>query len=187
MRTTLALRRLSRWGWLVLFVVLLLGCGWWRRIPATPAPLPTPTALPSPEAVLKDAAQQLQTTGQVELRFHESQANAYVQKVLAKQPDAPVREVAVYFRDGRILAYATMDSPLGPLAVEVVVVPTVTEDGQIDLQVEKATLGGMSMPQSLLNDYLGQLDQALNTWVARYAVDSLEIADGWLVVRAHRR
>jgi len=179
--------KIGRWRWLVLFMALLLGCGWGRRAPATPEPLPTPTLLPSPEAALKDAAQQLQTTGQVELQFHESQANAYVQKLLAKQSDASVQDVAVYFRDGRILLYGTADSPLGALAMEVVIVPTVTEDGKIDLTVEKATLGGVSMPQTLLTDYLAQLDQALNIWVADYAVDALEISDGWLIVRAHRR
>ncbi len=179
--------RLRWWAWSALFVALLLGCGWLRRAPATPEPLPTPTALASPEEVLQQAAQQLQTTGQVELRLHESQATAYVQEALAQQPDAPVRDVAVYFRDGRILTYATVDSPVGALAAEVVVVPTVTADGRIAITVEKATLGGVSMPQDMLNDYLAQLDQALNAWAAQYAVDELTLADGWMVARAHRR
>ncbi len=175
------------WAWVALLAGLMLGCGFLRRTAATPEPLPTPTALASPQEVLQQAAQQLQATGQVTLRLHESQATAYVRDALAQQPDAPVRDVAVYFRDGRILTYATVDSPIGALTAEVVVRPTVTADGRITVSVETATLGGVAMPQEMLNDYLQQLDQALNTWAGQYAVDELTLADGWLVARAHRR
>ena len=165
----------------------LLGCGWLSRTLPTPEPLPTPTAWIAPREALRQAAAQLQATGSVTLRLHESQATAYVQDLLAQQPDAPVREVAVYFREGHIMLYGTVDSPLGPLPAEIVVTPTVDAEGRVSLTVDSATLGGLTMPQDMLHDYLGQLESGLDAWAGQYAVDELTVADGWLVARAHRR
>ncbi len=184
------MRKTRPWQQWVLGLVaaaLLWSCGWLRRAPSTPPPLPTPTNLPSAQEALQEAATQLQTTGQVTLRLHESQATAWVQQALAQQRANEVQEVAVFFRNGRIEIYATVSSALGPLPVELVVTPQVTADGGLAVQVEKATLGGVAMPQSLLNDYLGQLDLALNRWSQTYRIETITIADGWLIAQARRR
>ncbi len=177
----------QRWALGLLAAALLWSCGWLRRAPSTPPPLPTPTNLPSAQEALQEAATQLQTTGQVTLRLHESQATAWVQQALARQQTNEVQDVAVYFRNGQIAIYATVSSQLGPLPVELVVTPQVTADGGLSVRVDKATLGGVAMPQSLLRDYLGQLELALSRWSQAYRIETITIADGWLIAQARRR
>ncbi len=166
---------------------LLWACGWLQRAPTTPPPLPTPTNLPSAQEALRQAATQIAVTGQVTLRLHEGQLTAALQRALAQQADTPIHNPQVYLREGKVSVYATVDSPIGPLAAELVLTPTITAEGGLTIAVDKATLGGMAMPQDMLDEYIGQIQQVLEGWTGRYVVDELHIADGWLVVQAHRR
>ncbi|NPA27100.1 MAG: hypothetical protein GXO36_05845 [Chloroflexi bacterium] len=174
---------------LAAWMLLLSACGWFRPRP-TPPPKPTPTAMPSFKEALRQAEQELRTQGTVTLRLHESQINQAIERLLAQQSSSgqtlPVHNVRVYFRDGQIQMYAQVDTDLGTMDAYVAL-SVYAQNGKVYVQVQKATLGPLPMPGSMLDPWVEKLQAYLEQWSQHYYVEEVQIQDGWLLLKARVR
>ncbi len=155
---------------------------------------PTPPA--SPIAVSTEAVGQLEevwksavensANGEVSVTLTEEQLTSFAALKIAEQPDAPVQDVQVFLRDGKIQLYGTAQAGSISTTVLIVLKPTVTSEGLLDLEVEEADFGPLPVPDALLENVSKALDEALTGQVGSQAtgfkITSALIADGQMTL-----
>jgi len=162
----------------------------------------TPSSQPSPEAqavrdrvkrVADQAASQPESGAprQYDVTITEDEANA----LLATDPDIRkklesqgVHQVTLLFEDGRILVDGRVTYAGMTLDVSGDAVPTVREDGTLDVRVENAKAGGFPMPGSALGEVERLLESVLSQQdPSRGRINALKVSQGSLRLEAETR
>jgi hypothetical protein len=152
--------------------------------PASPIPVST-EAVGQLEEVWKSAVEN-SANGEVSVTLTEEQLTSFAALKIAEQPDAPVQDVQVFLRDGKIQLYGTAQAGSLSTTALVVLKPTVTSEGLLDLEVEEADFGPLPVPDALLETVSTALDEALTGQVGSQAtgfkITSALIADGQMTL-----
>lgn len=114
-----------------------------------------------------NATYQAASQGSFVLTFTERQLSSWMQfegESFAEQNDHafPFKDVQVGIRDGRMTFYGELDQAEGiKLPVEVVVEPIVNNEGQLEFVIDEAHMGGIRLPDFVLENVTGQLNDAI--------------------------
>ncbi len=131
---------------------------------------PTPPA--SPIAISTDAAGELEViitqaignsqNGEVTVVITEQQLTSFVALKMAEDPEAPIKDVQVFLRDGQIIIFgtATIKNLTAPAEIRLDV--TTNADGELDLKVAQADFGPVPVPATMLDAISTGLDEALS-------------------------
>lgn len=155
---------------------------------------PTPPA--PPIAVSTEAAGELQTVwktaidnstdGQITVTLTEAQVTSYVAIKLQEQKDAPLRDISVYLRDGKIQIYGTAKASNVSTTALIVVAVTLTPEGQLKFTIEKADFGPVPVPAQLLDGISASLNEAftgqVGTLASGFTITQAVIADGQMAI-----
>ena len=130
---------------------------------------PTPPA--SPIAISNDAAGELEViitqaignsqNGAVTVVITEQQLTSFVAIKMAEDPEAPIKDVQVFLRDGQVIIFgtATVKNLTAPSEIRLDV--TTNADGEFDIKVAQADFGPLPVPGSMLDAISSGLDEAL--------------------------
>jgi uncharacterized protein YpmS len=131
----------------------------------------------------------MQEGDQFVLTINESDMTAHLSAALAQQTEYQIMDPQIYLRDGQVQLRGTVHQSGFNLPLKVILEPYVNSQGQLYIQIISATLGPLSLPQSLQD----QLSQELNKNLLRILgldktpvqIDSVDIGDGLLTVQGH--
>lgn len=155
--------------------------------------LGAPTAPASPIVVSTEAAGELEDLwanaiknagpdGEVVVVMTEEQVTSYVAIKLAEQPDAPLENIQIFLRDGKMTLQG--DARVGALTAPATLVinMTVDEDGKVVAAIEDADFGPIPVPQSMLDGLNDTIQQSLTNELTidstEVTIKSIAISDG---------
>ena len=181
--------------WLIIFVLaaVSLACNLSIFSPKTPAPpIPVTTeSVQSLEETAQNAYNDFQQSGTVKLTITEAQLTSLVAMKLAESGDQTITDPQVYLRDGKIQVFGTVKTDNLEAKAEVIVGVGVDSSGQPDFNIESAKLGPFPLPDNLISQLETRLDlifqQEIASLAPNTAIDSIQIADGQMVIEGHQR
>lgn len=163
------------------------------KAPPTPTPAPPPvttSAVKTLESNLQQAATQVSETGKINVSITEAQATSLLAQEMKSQTDLPISDPQIYFRNGQITFQAKATQSGITLPVKVVMTVSVDSQGKPAYQIRSASLGVLSVPDSLLNQFKAEMDSALANQLnlgEDTVLETITIADGVLTVTGHTR
>ena len=182
--------------WYFLAAVLLLAglacnfTGISRQAPASPIPVTT-QAVETLQRNVQSAAEQAQSSGEINLTIDETQLTSMVALELQKQPQPILENPQVYLRNGQVQLRGDVHqgSLTAPLEMDMTV--TADDQGKPHYQVVSAKLGPLPLPQSILDQLTAQIDRAfadqLGSQVDQIYINRIDIADGKMTVQGRAR
>ncbi len=152
-----------------------------------------PTAPASPIVVSTEAAGELEDlwqnaidnagpNGEVVIVMTEEQVTSYVAIKLAEQPDAPLENIQIFLRDGKMTM--TGDAKIGALTAPATLVidVTVDGDGKLAASITDADFGPVPVPQSMLDSLNDSISESLTNELTidstEVTITSIAISDG---------
>jgi hypothetical protein len=152
--------------------------------PGSPIPVSTEAAGQVPElwkAAATNAANQ-----QLSVTITEEQLTSFVAIKLQDNPDAPVKDIQVFLRDGKIQIFGKAQGGSVNTTALIVIAVSVTPEGTALFTVEQADFGPLPVPSSLLEGLSSTLNEAFTGQVGSVAsgfrVTSITIADGQMAI-----
>jgi uncharacterized protein YpmS len=181
--------------WIIIFVLaaVSLACNLSIFSPKTPAPpIPVTTeAVQSLEETAQNAYNDFQQSGTVKLTITEAQLTSLVATKLAESGDQTITDPQVYLRDGKILVYGTVKTDNLEAKAEVIMSVVLDSSGQPSFKIESAKLGPFPLPQNLISQLETRLNLIFRQEIASLApntvIDSIQIADGQMVIEGHQQ
>lgn len=156
---------------------------------------PTPPGSPIP--VSTEAAGELSTMwaaaatsvpagGAVSVTLTEAQLTSFVALRLDAQPDAPLKDVQVFLRDGKIQLFGNAQAGNVKTTALVVVAVSVTPEGTVLFKAEKADFGPLPVPSALLDTVSTTLNEAFTGNIGSTAtglkITQVLIGDGQMAI-----
>ena len=181
--------------WIIIFVLALvsLACNLSIFRPKTPAPpIPVTTeAVQSLEETAQDAFNGIQQNGAVRLAITEAQLTSLVALKLQEYGDQGITNPQVYLRDGKVQVFGTIKRDNLEATAKVVIAVGVDSSGNPVFDIESANLGPFPLPQELISELETRLNLIFQEQIASLApntaIDSIQIADGQMVIEGHQR
>lgn len=154
--------------------------------------LPTLGAPPPGDeiAVSSEAAKRLEgkvgdvrnSGGDFTLLITEEEMTSLVALRLAETPNAPLSGLQIFLRDGAIEIRAVIDVEGVSTNLQVILIPSVNADGQMQLEATEGVLGPLRMPDDMLTQLTITMDSYLSIIDPARAgnahLSSITIADG---------
>ncbi len=116
----------------------------------------------------------------------EEMTSLVVQRLDAQQDPPPIRQPQVYFRNGRIEVYGTVDVNDSLSLPGMVAFSVVSGDDGISVTVEEISLGPLPVPDSVLESLNEEVDQTLTDNVQVGGVEAIitdvQIGDGEMTI-----
>lgn len=161
-------------------------------------PTPTPTLVPAATEAVKELEQQVQSaatqiaeSGKVSLEVTETQLTSVVSTELQKQETKILTDPQVLLRDGQVQLTGKVNQNGLNLPIKIAVAVSANDQGRLAYQVVSATLGPISLPQSMLDQLTEQIDNALagemGAQVEDVFIEKITIADGVMTITGHKR
>lgn len=156
---------------------------------------PTPPA--SPIAVSTEAAGELTNLwssaatsvpqgGELSLKLTEAQLTSFVALRLQDQPDAPLKDIQVFLRDGKIQLFGNAQAGNLKTTALVVIAVGVSPEGVVSFTAEKADFGPLPVPSALLDSVSKTLNEAFTGNIGSTAtglkITNIAIAEGEMVI-----
>jgi hypothetical protein len=124
--------------------------------------------------------------GEVSITLTEAQLTSFVALRLQDQPDAPLQDVQVFLRDGKIQLFGNAQAGSVKTTALVVIAVSVTPEGTLRFTAEKADFGPLPVPSALLDSLSTTLTEAFTGNVGSTAtglkITSILIADGQMAI-----
>lgn len=156
---------------------------------------PTPPASPIPVSteaageltnMWSAAATAIPAGGEVSVTLTEAQITSFVALKLQEQPDAPIKDVQVFLRDGKIQIFGNAQAGNVKTTALVIIAVTVTPEGAVQFDAEKADFGPLPVPGALLDNLSSTLNEAftgnLGSTASGLKITNVLIADGQMAI-----
>lgn len=175
---------------LEVFIVLALAslaCNFPNQRNAVP-----PTVVPLSAEEAQQFEQNLRATfenteagREITVTIDDGQLSSYLAAKLAGETDQVISNPRVRMTNGRMEIFAQVKQGI-TVEAKSVVVPSVDSNGQPQLLVESVSLGSLPVPESMVSQMQGLVDNLLEDYLesadARFTITKLEINEGQLVV-----
>jgi hypothetical protein len=126
-----------------------------------------------------------------EIKITESQLTDYLKEELAKQNEPVLQDPSVILRDGLIEIYGTAKTGFLTGNLRLVTEVTIDDQGNPQIKITSADIGGMPLPSGLLGIFSGMIESGLTSNLGSFAtgfrLQEIHIADGVMVVRGEKR
>lgn len=161
-----------------------------RQAPASPIPVTT-QAVETLQSNVQSAAEQAQSTGEINLTITEAQLTSVVAMELQKQSQPILENPQVYLQNGQIQLRGDVHQSgiTAPLEMDMTV--SVDDQGKPHYQVVSAKLGPLPLPQTILDQLTTQIDQAfadqLGPEADKIYITRIDIANGEMTVKGRAR
>ncbi len=185
----------TRWLRWLLPLVLLIGtaCGPCNLL-TQEAGVPTP---PRPVVVSTEAAERLESRirrslngepGQpFILRMSDSEVTSLAAIKLAEYGESPVRDLRIWFTEGKIYGAGTLVNVL-PVETDFFVVASArVQDGQIAVEIEEVSAGTWPIPDSMLETISQTLNETVDEMQLDVQITDLEILEGQIIIKGVRK
>lgn len=133
------------------------------------------------------AATSVPKGGEVSITLTEAQLTSFVALRLQSQPDAPLQDVQVFLRDGKIQLFGNAQAGNVKTTALVVVAVSVTPEGNVLFKAENADFGPLPVPTALLDTVSSTLNEAFTGNIGSTAtglrITNILIADGQMAIR----
>ena len=153
--------------------------------PASPVPFSTEAAGEVPN-VWQQAATSIPAGGDVSVTFTEQQLTSFVALKLAENENAFLTDPQVFLRDGKIQLYGNAESNGVKTSALITIAVTVSPEGNVVFNAEKADFGPLPVPSALLDSLSATLNEALTgqagSFASGFKVSSISIADGQMAI-----
>jgi hypothetical protein len=156
---------------------------------------PTPPASPIPVSteaageltnLWSAAATNVPKGGEVSITLTESQLTSFVALKMQDQQDAPIKDVQVFLRDGKIQLFGNAEAGSVKTTALVVIAVSVTPEGTVRFTAEKADFGPVPVPSGLLDSLSSTLNEAFTGNIGSTAtglkITNILIADGQMAI-----
>lgn len=170
-------------------VALSLACNLPGRI-AKPSPEPIPVstqAVENLEQELQAAAGALRAGEAVTVVIDEAELTSLVTFKLQESGFSGFQEPQIYLRDGLITITGKVTQDGSQLPLEIKVSLSVKPPGKLVARVDGAKMGFVPIPRSVLEQYAGDLDEAVNEILSPgtegVIVQQVVIGDGKMVIQ----
>lgn len=174
-----------------LLVLASLACNLNLGGPKIPTQVPTPpTEVPPLEDTIQTAVPD-GIAGEFKLTVTEAQLTEYIQQELDKQTDPILTDPRVVLRDGVVEIYGHAQSGIVSGNVHLVVEVTIDQQGDPQIKITSADLGGVPVPSALLNVFSNMIQESLTSNISSLAtgfrLTEIHIAEGVMVVKGVKR
>ena len=116
--------------------------------------------------------------GDIKITFTESEITSYINIKLAEN-NLPVQRPTIWFSSGKIYIKGRFETSGIPLKGDAVLVLMLSvQDGKLNLKVEKAVVGRVPVPQSVLDELTSLANERLTTITGPLPVKELQILEG---------
>jgi uncharacterized protein YpmS len=143
------------------------------------------------EVTLEAAAATAQSNQSLTIQVTEAQLTSLVALELSNQEDPILHDPQVFLRDGQIELHGNVHQGGLVLPLSMIVTVSIDEQGKPDYQVVSANLGPLPLPQSMLDQLSGQLDQTLANEMGpeleKVFIEDITIADGVMTIAGRTR
>ena len=161
--------------------------------PAQPGPpIPASTEIAGQVALSwKSAVDTAGPGGEVSVTLDESQITSFLASRLTRAEQPLIREAQAYLRDGLIQIFGVTQQ--GPLTASVLfaVSPSVTPEGEINIEVLSIDLGPLPAPQALKDSLSAILTEAFSGTLGPLAtglrVTAINVAEGHITITGKLR
>jgi hypothetical protein len=176
------------WIIVILLVAASLACDLAVGGPTPPgSPIPVSTEAAGELANLwGTAATSVPAGGEVSITLTEAQLTSFVALKLKDNPDAPLQDVQVFLRDGKIQLFGNAQAGSVKTTALVVIAVGVAPEGTVRFTAEKADFGPLPVPSALLDTLSTTLNEALTGKVGSAAsglkITNILIADGQMAI-----
>lgn len=175
--------------WIVVFalVVASLACDvavGGPKAPGSPIPVSTESAgeLTTVWATAAASAQ----SNELSVVITEQQLTSFVALRLQEQEDAPLKDIQVYLRDGKLQLFGTAEAGSVKTTALVTISVTVTPEGAVRFTADQADFGPLPVPSSLLDSLSNTLNEAFTGKAGSFAtglkISNVVIADGQMAI-----
>jgi uncharacterized protein YpmS len=182
---------------LVLTIVTLVFASLACNLPLRGFRQPTATPIPVTGSSVEEIATQVASAaataasgGPIVLEFTEEQLTSAATLELQSQGETGVRDIQVHLRDGVIRITGTANQSGFDLPLSIALRVSADAQGQPHTEVMEATIGPLSLPQSMMDQFTASFDQLLAARFAQEAgnvvIDSITIADGKMTIVANK-
>lgn len=153
--------------------------------PASPVPFSTEAAGEVPN-VWQQAATSVPAGGDVSVTFTEQQLSSFVALKLSENENAFLKDPQVFLRDGKIQLYGNAESNGVKTSAIIVIAVTVTPEGGILFNAERADFGPLPVPSALLDSVTATLNEAFTgsagSLASGFKISNIAINDGQLAL-----
>ncbi len=134
----------------------------------------------------KVAAIKTAPNGDIKLTFTESEVTSYINLRLINQ-DLPVKQPTVWFSSGKVFIKGRLEAEGIPVKGDAALVVDLSiRDGKLHINVEKAVIGRVPVPESVLQHLSDLANERLTTVTGPLPVKELQILEGEAIVLVRR-
>ncbi|NJL92728.1 MAG: hypothetical protein HC915_02830 [Anaerolineae bacterium] len=180
-------------GFLFLTALLCAGLSLWVTVNQPEAPsasfVPSQSLANNFESKIRNAARSTDRTGTFQLSVTEAEVASWLNLNVPAVNDAglPLEDLQVRFADGLATVYAGWDvAGATTLASEFSLAFLVTPAGQLEIDLRRADVGGVVLPEGWLADLEAEMQRILEQELAKitpnYRVQRVEVAGGRLTI-----
>ena len=175
---------------LLVLIISILACNLPFPSSATPTEIPVSTeAVEQAKEQVKSAIATVQSGGDIEMQFTETQLTSLAAEELAKYAEADISNIQVGLQDGQILISARAKQGGFDLPAKIAIAVQTDGQGGFDFRVVSAAIGPLPVPDSMMDELTSQLEIGLRDQMVAddVYIDDISIADGLLIIKGHLR
>lgn len=182
------------WILMLLFALPFLACGLPSLKPKTES-LPQPPSgyiEPNEESATRakenfnQAVQESGGTQEIRYRITSEEITSLVANFLQERGDIPFTEPQIWFTAGKIYISGTFES-IVPTKVTglIVATPTVTEQGQLQLDLNEVKMGQFDVPDSMIENLSTTINETLINLQLDVTITAIDVLEGemWIAGR----
>lgn len=125
--------------------------------------------------------------GDIKIQVTESEVTSYINLRLV-QKNLPLQKPTIWFSAGKVYLKGRLEAEGIPVKGDAILVVTLSvQDGRIHLQVEKAIIGRVPVPQSVLTRLSTLANEHLTTLTGPIPVKELQILEGEAILILSRQ
>ena len=124
--------------------------------------------------------------GDVKIQFTESEITSYINLKLVNG-DVPIQHPTIWLSSGKVYIKGKLQGSNLPVKGDaILVVALAVQNQNLSLHVEKALIGGIPVPQAVLDQLTNMINDKVSTQFGPVTIKDLQILEGEAIVQLSR-
>ncbi len=126
-------------------------------------------------------------SGDVKLTFTESEITSYINLRLVNQ-NFPLKKPVIWFSEGKVYMKGRLETDGIPVKGDAILVVALSvKDGRLNINVERAIIGRVPVPESVLKQLSDLANERLSAVTGPLPVKELQILEGETIILVRRQ